>query len=540
MLFQPNFKTYSGYLNANSNGTWKLHYMLTESRNNPEQAPLLFWFNGGPGCSSFSGSFEELGPFYIYKDGKSIYENVYSWNYQANVLYLESPVGTGYSYSTDDPHYHKADDDQSLEQNLHALKDFFSRVMPKYQNRPFFLSGESYAGVYLPMLGAAITNGTLDGSFPNKNFAGIAIGNGFMDVPGLTNSLILWSNYHGRISLDNWERLKKPDCCNTTSDIDSCDWTQNLESQNRIDFVGKNTPCGNILNDIINATGLYPALDPYNYYEDCYIGSQITWFAKPRRHYRGIRDETNDPNYFQNPANLINRDSTDNMWGYPCWQENYVFTYFNDPSVQTAFHIDQAWMNAKINFSDCNADLYNQYINKYNTMDQFFDTILKNIENPTYPVKNFRILIYNGDVDTVCNFLGDSKFIKKVSDRNGFTSNNRTRWWYRTNIAGFYQTYSSKSSRTTIDVLTVKGAGHMVPMDRAGPSQQMITNFMLYNGSIVDYSYNKNINENPTPIPLLNNNSSTQPTGAGISQKPLAVTIITALCFILFTKVNCW
>ena len=49
LIFKTNFKVYSGYLNGNKNGTWKMHYMLTESRNDPKNDPLLFWFNGGPG-----------------------------------------------------------------------------------------------------------------------------------------------------------------------------------------------------------------------------------------------------------------------------------------------------------------------------------------------------------------------------------------------------------------------------------------------------------------------------------------------------------
>ncbi|PIO55419.1 serine carboxypeptidase [Teladorsagia circumcincta] len=67
----------------------------------PAQAPLLLWLNGGPGSSSLEGLFLENGPFRIGKDGKTITRNPYAWNQFANVLYLESPVGVGYSYSTD-------------------------------------------------------------------------------------------------------------------------------------------------------------------------------------------------------------------------------------------------------------------------------------------------------------------------------------------------------------------------------------------------------------------------------------------------------
>ena len=156
LIFDINFKVYSGYLKANDNGTWKMHYMLTESRTDPENDPLLFWFNGGPGCSSFSGSFEELGPFYINSDNSTLYENVYSWNQHANVLYIESPIGTGFSYDTSNPKYSVANDDQTLQQNYAALLDFFNNVQPKYKNKPFFLSGESYAGLNLPSMTFAL------------------------------------------------------------------------------------------------------------------------------------------------------------------------------------------------------------------------------------------------------------------------------------------------------------------------------------------------------------------------------------------------
>ncbi|VDK68119.1 unnamed protein product, partial [Cylicostephanus goldi] len=67
----------------------------------PATAPLLLWLNGGPGSSSLEGLFFENGPFRIGKDGFTVTSNPYSWNKFANVLYLESPVGVGYSYSTD-------------------------------------------------------------------------------------------------------------------------------------------------------------------------------------------------------------------------------------------------------------------------------------------------------------------------------------------------------------------------------------------------------------------------------------------------------
>lgn len=60
-------------------------FRLTESRSDPATDPLIVWFNGGPGCSSYVGLFEELGPFYVNYEGASLYENVYAWNTVQNL-----------------------------------------------------------------------------------------------------------------------------------------------------------------------------------------------------------------------------------------------------------------------------------------------------------------------------------------------------------------------------------------------------------------------------------------------------------------------
>jgi carboxypeptidase C (cathepsin A) len=75
-----------------------MHYFFFPSQNNSATDPLLFWFNGGPGCSSLLGALYEHGPFLINDAFAFISSNPYAWNKNANVVYIESPSEVGFSY----------------------------------------------------------------------------------------------------------------------------------------------------------------------------------------------------------------------------------------------------------------------------------------------------------------------------------------------------------------------------------------------------------------------------------------------------------
>jgi carboxypeptidase C (cathepsin A) len=92
---------YSGYLTVTD--TKKLHYVFLGSQNKTTD-PLVIWFNGGPGCSSLEGLFQEHGPCIIGDGlgGKDIKKNPWSWNLRSNMLYIESPAGVGFSIADTD------------------------------------------------------------------------------------------------------------------------------------------------------------------------------------------------------------------------------------------------------------------------------------------------------------------------------------------------------------------------------------------------------------------------------------------------------
>ncbi len=100
-----------------------MHYFFFPSQNKPDQDPVLFWFNGGPGCSSLLGALYEHGPFILNDAFASLIYNQYSWNQKANVIYIESPAQVGFSYM--DGKAPTWTDDLVAKQNAKAIREFF-------------------------------------------------------------------------------------------------------------------------------------------------------------------------------------------------------------------------------------------------------------------------------------------------------------------------------------------------------------------------------------------------------------------------------
>ncbi|KAK7853235.1 serine carboxypeptidase-like 40 [Quercus suber] len=153
---QVNFSQYGGYVTVDKSAGRALYYYFVEAQHSKDSLPLLLWLNGGPGCSSLAyGAMQELGPFRVHSDGKTLYKNKFSWNYAANVLFLESPAGVGFSYSNTTKDYSTSGDRRTAGDNYVFLLNWLKRF-PEYRNRDFYVAGESYAGHYVPQLAHTI------------------------------------------------------------------------------------------------------------------------------------------------------------------------------------------------------------------------------------------------------------------------------------------------------------------------------------------------------------------------------------------------
>lgn len=190
------FDQYAGYVTVNPAEEKALFYYFAESPKNSSTKPLVLWLNGGPGCSSFgNGGLLELGPFRVKSDRKTLYRNPYSWNNVANVIFLESPAGVGFSYGNESIIYNQTGDMSTAKDAYAFLVNWFERF-PQYKNRDFYLTGESYAGHYVPQLAYNILHNNKNANHSFINLKGIAIGNAWIDDATNTAGLYdyLWSH----------------------------------------------------------------------------------------------------------------------------------------------------------------------------------------------------------------------------------------------------------------------------------------------------------------------------------------------------------
>ncbi|KAJ6791686.1 serine carboxypeptidase-like 40 [Iris pallida] len=174
------FSQYAGYVTVDPKHGRTLFYYFVESPTEPTKKPLVLWLTGGPGCSSLGfGAMSQVGPFRV-NSHRKLYENPYALNKVANVIFLESPAGVGFSYSNTTSDYELNGDKRTAQDSHTFLVNWLERY-PEYKNRDFYIAGSSYSGHYIPQLAKLIL---LENNKTDKpiNLKGIAIGNPYLDT----------------------------------------------------------------------------------------------------------------------------------------------------------------------------------------------------------------------------------------------------------------------------------------------------------------------------------------------------------------------
>lgn len=407
LTWQPKFNQFSGYLNLPETQKF-IHYWLVEAESNPESAPIVFWTNGGPGCSGLIGFMTEQGPFRPDSQG-NLDENPYAWNKIANMIFLEQPVGVGFSYSNNNDDY-RIGDEQAAKDNLATILAFLDRF-PHFNHSALYITSESYGGHYMPTLANEIINYNDAQEYIQHrlNFQGFAVGNPYTDYYSGVGAEM--ETYWGKQLLPKplWDKYLQNNCTDPIQQLNS-------------------TTCSLLMLNFMKKIG---NLNPYALdYPVCLSQQQL----KMREF---LRDE--------------NDKSTNSLQYEPC-EGLYSTDYLNKMDVKIALHVHK-----DIEWEECSRTTKYNLADKMLPMEKYYKIILNSKSHP-----DLRVLVYSGDDDSVCGTIGTQRWIYDL----GFPTTILWDTWYNTEgqTAGFitkFKTPFGKASRFSF--ITVHDAGHEVP-----------------------------------------------------------------------------
>uniref|UniRef100_A0A0D3HPD1 Serine carboxypeptidase-like 19 n=1 Tax=Oryza barthii TaxID=65489 RepID=A0A0D3HPD1_9ORYZ len=190
------FELETGYMEVDRTAGVRLFYYFIRSEHSPADDPLLLWLTGGPGCSAFSGLVYEVGPltFDLHhgrhgRQGGELPRLLYkpeSWTKRASVIFLDSPVGTGFSYAADadtDGAGFRTGDTIAVRHILSFLRKWLQELHPDLLSNPLYIAGDSYSGMIVPAVALGIATSSPEPHQPSLN----------LKTTGYTMSII-WAN----------------------------------------------------------------------------------------------------------------------------------------------------------------------------------------------------------------------------------------------------------------------------------------------------------------------------------------------------------
>ncbi|MQM19512.1 hypothetical protein Taro_052518 [Colocasia esculenta] len=177
------FQLETGYVGVGEEGDdVQLFYYFIPSERNLAEDPLLVWITGGPGCSALSGLAFQIGPFSFLRakyDGSipTLVPNPYSWTKIASIIFLDSPVGTGFSFAKTPEGYSSGDMSSSIQVTTFIRKWLDDH--PQFKSNPFYVGGDSYSGMVVPVITDVLSEGKRAGDKLHVNLKGYLVGNPF-------------------------------------------------------------------------------------------------------------------------------------------------------------------------------------------------------------------------------------------------------------------------------------------------------------------------------------------------------------------------
>ncbi|XP_027153704.1 serine carboxypeptidase-like 34 [Coffea eugenioides] len=418
------FKQYAGYITVNETHGRALFYWFFEATRNPEKKPLLLWLNGGPGCSSIGyGESEELGPFLSQKGKPELKLNKNSWNRVANLLFLESPVGVGFSYTNTSNDIKELGDTITAQDSYIFLVNWFKRF-PQFKSHDFYIAGESYAGHYVPQLSELIHDNNKKVSKKSCiNFKGLMVGNALLDDETDQRGLIDYAYDHAVISDQLYNEIKGK--CNFS-----------------IEHLPKD--CNDALGKYFD---VYKIIDMYSLYAPTCVKSNSTSTRKlPVVRGAAPKLFSQIDGWHRKPA------------GYDPCASDYTELYLNRPDVQKSLHANVTKIPYKWTHCSDNITFWSD------APVSILPIIKKLIDG------GLRVWVFSGDTDARIPVTSTRYTLKKFGLK---ITQDWTPWYtFHKQVGGWTVQYDG------LTFVTVRGAGHQVPTFKPKQALQIVRHFL--------------------------------------------------------------
>lgn len=389
---------HAGYYKIANSHAASMFYFFFESRNSRKD-PVVIWLTGGPGCSSELAMFYENGPFTI-ADNMSLVWNPYGWDKASNLLYVDQPIGTGFSYSSDMRDIRH--NEQGVSNDLYDFLQAFFAEHPEFVNNDFYITGESYAGHYIPALAARVHKGNKAKEGIHINLKGFAIGN------GLTDPAIQYAAY-ADYALD-----------------------MGLIEKSDHDRINKVLPVCEMAIKLCGTDGTVSCMASY------FVCNGI---------FSGILSRAGNINYY---------DIRKKCEGSLCYDFSNLEKFLNLKPVRDSLGVGD------ISFVSCSPTVYQAML-----MDW-----MRNLEAgiPALLEDGIKLLVYAGEYDLICNWLGNSKWVHAMewSGQKSFVASPELPFEVDGSEAGVLRSHGP------LAFLKVHDAGHMVPMDQPKAALEML------------------------------------------------------------------
>ncbi|EPS98584.1 hypothetical protein FOMPIDRAFT_1024590 [Fomitopsis schrenkii] len=404
---------YTGYIDIQAR---HLFFYFFESRSDPAQDDVIFWTNGGPGCSSSLGLFMELGPCRVTNPDNATF-NPFSWNEKANIFFIDQPVGVGFSYAE---YGETVNNTPEAAKDIAAFVAIFFEHFSQFKGRGFHMAGESYGGRYIPVFAAEVYDQNaklVEAGLTPVNLSSIMIGNGCTDFASMTTSYYDMTCSPASVDpimdISSCVRMKQalPRCqaALQKSCVDQFD-SMNCEAATLF--------CSAEISDPFFATGY----NPYDISKPC----------------DGPIEET---------------------LCYPVTKA--IGAYLDRPDVREQIGVDPS---LSANFSSCSNEVGAAFTAANDDMfpTQFYIAALLE--------RGVRVLIYVGANDWICNWVGNDRMLLDLewSGQNEFVNEPLNVW----TVDGATAAGLTRSAGN-LTFATIYGAGHMVPYDKPAESLEL-------------------------------------------------------------------